>query len=552
MKINIHFWIFLNISIIASLCDIIGYTTKIPYEICVILSLILLGIINLILIKRKLIKIQSDFEFLDITFYFMIFLMMLLRLPIPDFSYDVSNYHIYLQENTYIDKINFDFFAGKTVNGFLFPLGDKMHYLFRHFLGYRLGTILSYYVIIVLFYQTKNILKLVCGDKKIIPIISILCFSSYIIRQWTGTYYIDNFCIVLILEIVHQMLIDKKCFENKKTIYLIALISGIATAIKITNIILILPIIICFMIKRRKQLTTSIIPVFIVSGIIVLIPSLIYIIDNMIQTGSPLFPYYNSIFKSEYFGLFSWKDSRFGIPNVLYALIWPIYVSCIKLGYGDNWLITDYIWAVGYIVTISYIIYSKFIKKNKNDLICNISILSLVLTLVWICFLEGYMRYALIIPVLYSIVLGAILIKLFSKLKIETNILDFFLFKILFPTILGLCIIFAAFNLNVRVLENYKLIYKDRKDISLHIDGVWGVIADDSSITQLLREKQTPIYNLEESINTSDITQKMYYSKMKNNNIYVLIDDYKYARKIYYLNVNGFHITEEVRSLYIR
>ena len=129
--------------------------------------------------------------------------------------------------------------------------------------------------------------------------------------------------------------------------------------------------------------------------ILFIIPFLIYIIDNFIQTGSPIFPYYNNIFKSEYFGNFSWKESRFGTPSIKHALVWPIYVSCIIQGYGDDWLISDYIWGIGFVISILMFIYLIINKDKNNYKIFCLTIISLILTAGWIMFLEGYMRYAL-------------------------------------------------------------------------------------------------------------------------------------------------------------
>lgn len=524
-----------NIAIIAVLVDILVYTLKIQYNIALIISSLSIIILNFILIKKNKIKIKSNFEVLDIVFLSFIFIIASLKIAIPDFSYDVSNYHIYLQKNIYIDKINFDFFAGKTVNGFLFALGDRMYYIFRYILGYRLGTILSYYTLIVLFYQIKDVLNIISKKNKLIPIFAMLSCLSYIILQWLGTYYVDNLSIVFILQIIYYVISEENILKNKKMIYFITFICGIATAIKITNFILILPILLFILIKERKNINKEIILTLLKSLILFVIPFLIYIIDNIIQTENPIFPYYNSIFKSKYFGQFDWKDNRFGINNVFYGAIWPIYVSVIIKGYGDDWDISDPIWAIGYIIVLAFILYS-IIAKKKNKKIFQISILGIILTIIWIIFLEGYMRYALVIPVLYGIVMSGIIMNCINIRKINN------LFKYIISIIsIGITICIITVNIDENILRNYKYIFVDREKNKIHIDGVWGVISDDSALTSLVRENNVPIYNLgEHLIKTSDENLNRYYEKICNKDIYVLMTKDNLEYKLSVLNNNNF------------
>ena len=94
-----------------------------------------------------------------------------------------------------MDKINYDFFAGRAVNSFLYPLADRVNFLFRNILGYRVGTMGSYYILIVIFYQIKKFLKEMTKNvsEKLISIFSI--FSCLIYPEVP----IDNLFIVAFL-----------------------------------------------------------------------------------------------------------------------------------------------------------------------------------------------------------------------------------------------------------------------------------------------------------------------------------------------------------------
>ena len=51
-----------------------------------------------------------------------------------------------------------------------------------------------------------------------------------------------------------------------------------------------------------------------------------YLIYNGLTTGNPVFPYYNSIFRSPYFGTEDFKDRRWGPSGRREILLWPWYM----------------------------------------------------------------------------------------------------------------------------------------------------------------------------------------------------------------------------------
>ena len=160
MKINFHFFVVLFIAIVAILCDLLIYITKIDYGIALCLSAFICTIVTILFFKKKSIKITFDYEKKDIFMFIAFILLIIVQSFLkPDFPYDVKSYHIYLQENAFADKLNFDFFPGRIFCVFLFPLGDRMHYIFRYLLGYRLGTVFSSYILVVIYYQVKRILE---------------------------------------------------------------------------------------------------------------------------------------------------------------------------------------------------------------------------------------------------------------------------------------------------------------------------------------------------------------------------------------------------------
>ena len=200
MEINIHFLVMLLIAIIAFLADAFIYVLKLNYWVAIIVSAIFAITMIVFVKKRCKLKIKFDFHPLDLIFFGLLFFTMSIKIFFPDESYDVNMYHIYLQENPFTDKINFDFFPCR-ISSYLFPLGDRMFYLSRALLGYRLGTILSYYSYVVVFYQAKRFINILTNNKSKakVALFAILIYFINAIKNLVGTYYIDILGAIFVL-----------------------------------------------------------------------------------------------------------------------------------------------------------------------------------------------------------------------------------------------------------------------------------------------------------------------------------------------------------------
>lgn len=551
LKINVYLYVFLFISIIAFINDIIIYFLKFKYNIALAISAIIVFIFNIVLIKKNKIKIENNFEKKDLLFLIPYILINSILFLSCDEKLDTYNYHIYIQKNFFNDKINFDYV---NYRHFFFPLGDRMSYIFRYFLGYRLGTLLSFYTLIVLFYQMKDILK------KLFPKISynkILFFSSLVLLTFTpnwrsASYHIDNFSIIILLEIIYVFIKNENILINKKYLYYISLIAGIATAIKITNLIIAIPIILIMIIQAllaNKRLLWKKIKILdiILCFVLFFTPFIIYMLDNYLQTKNPVFPFYNNIFKSEFYNYNNGKDTRFGMPSILYAIIWPIIVTINPLK-GFDFNIADPLWGCGYIICIINLI---FRIKNK-DIIWKLSFIGFIESIIWAIFLMGYTRYGLVLPVLFYIVIVCNIIETQENIRKNKNII----FPIVIFWILIIILIYSIstgiYVIFFRCIESYE----NRIDFSSYstqdnfyeIDGVWGSIAFNSGIIDLIRNPQTPIYNLDinrdvNNLNSSDYSQLVkdnLYESLKNERIFTITTDELFIETLECLENDGF------------
>ena len=550
MKINFHFFVVLFIAVVAILCDLLIYITKIDYGIALCLSAFICTIVTILFFKKKSIKITFDYEKKDIFIFIAFILLIIVQSFLkPDFPYDVKSYHIYLQENAFADKLNFDFFPGRIFCVFLFPLGDRMHYIFRYLLGYRLGTVFSSYILVVIYYQVKRILENLSNNKKSKSLFAYGILTIFVLSDFYGSYQIDNLGLVFLLELFYITFFKDDLIKNKKLLFFAIFLSGISIGIKVSNAFFVAILVLYGIIKNRKDLKTLRIRDLLISLFLILIPYIVYLYDNYKQTGSPLFPYYNSIFKSEYFGLYNWKDLRFTQKNIFFdSILWPLNAFLIQLDYGHNKaqdITREVCLAVYYIFTYFYTISSIIRKKVKSKLF-NLSILSIICTFIWIYLLQGYVRYGLIVWCMYLFVFIGYLInflekrntfkekikKFFTKYNINYKKLCTYVYYL---TIFSLIISGIVLSKEAIDSGNAKHIIGDRRTENniISINGVWGTISDDgitenSAYPALVREKDTPIYNLDKkTFSSSEKTLEMFYEKVKNNDIYVIFDNYK-------------------------
>ena len=88
-----------------------------------------------------MIQIENNFNKYDIIFLTILLIITAITIIFPDEFWDSYSYHIYLQEEPFADKINEDFFPGRTLTTFVFPIADRIFNMFRQLLGFRLGTL---------------------------------------------------------------------------------------------------------------------------------------------------------------------------------------------------------------------------------------------------------------------------------------------------------------------------------------------------------------------------------------------------------------------------
>ena len=523
MRINGFFMVVFMLALIASINDILIFCFGINYICSLIISALFAIIALVLLIKKKKIIVSSDFEKSDILLFIAMFFFTLISgVVFPEYVYDTSSYHLYLQKCFPIDKVNFDFFPTRIYCICLFPLADRMYYIVRFLFGLRLGTLLSFFSPIVLYYQTKKILKKCTNDSKLINVFSYAIFGITTYSRYIGTYYIDNIMVLFLLELIIIVLYnEKELLKDKLYTIIFALISGFSIAIKITAIFYLIPIYLYLLFVNRKGMKIS---SLLILFIFIIGPSVVYMVDNYIQTGSILYPYYNTIFKSEYFGDYNWVDERFTIKGIVQKAFWPLRLGFNYERYGDDLDCLDIFFGLSYLGFLVSLVFD--IYKKRMDTITKLEIFVVISYIFWIVVMKGYCRYGTIVAlVMAMIVYGRIInyidlknIKFDSALKIS-----------LIGSVYITTIVFGIYSFKDFDYNNFKYIFKDRdiEKYTIAIDGVWGAPEDNSGFVSLIRQEGTPIYNLHRKyFEDSPKALSMWEEKMNNNRIYTIIDYY--------------------------
>lgn len=556
LEINILFLVFLYFAILTIFVDYLTFFFNASYGINLIIGIPITAVIFYFL--RKKIKIQKNFDKGDIFFLTFFLIIIGLTIVFPDKMYDTINYHLYNQVYPFADKINKDFFPNSFIQSFSYAYPDRIFYIFRYILGYRLGNILNYFLIATLYLQVKNILENVFKVKGYAKnIISTFAILSLSIIDIMDTYYIDIISLVILFEVFDKVLFGPLLSEDKESnnniISYLGLLTGLAFATKISNMFFILMFAIVYLFKNRKKLKNIGIISYLLFICLSVIPCILYIYNTWKQTGNPVFPFYNQIFKSQYYSNTNWMDTRFGPSRFLEVIFWPILI----LKYPNRTIdisVVEPIWAFGYVISFIYIGYSfimKFRKKKYNTQKFYFAIICVLSNLVWAKFTLGYVRYGFIVLVLNNMITFIFLYDVIRNKKIMAiTVMSLLLFYNY-----GYCYKLYTSNGGFWSYNNYfaynensyrynlkRIFAKNDTKIAFPKNSAWGTVNSNSGFMKLLNDEIPMIY-----LKNSDLEK---INQQRNSllehieHIYIISDYLEFVNFIPSLNEAGYHIKE--------
>lgn len=354
-------------------------------------------------------KKKLDYKGFNYKFFIIIgsplLIFYLLRVPFPDFSWDIVNYHFINSERALMGYpfINGDFIYLAYSN----PVSDMITGIFRNILGHRLGTIVN---LLALLWSAQVLNKWLkhycyCELRRYFVISFLLCFEGFTYQ--ISNYWVDLLAIPIILELTYLII-----FQKQKKIcefFLLAFLAGLALGIKLTNLYILIPLGIVFLaqfwlVQRQGVVQKIFILVLLVTVFLIpLIPYHSYMFD---LTGNPIYPHFNAYFQSDLFNTDVPFDTTLGPVTGVQKLIWPLVMlwHAERLSPTPVWPILTFL---GYVISWVVILTKLFCKNFSSNEVAVLSLVFFLSSTIW-GFVSGDFRY-----VYFFEILGGLLVILF-------------------------------------------------------------------------------------------------------------------------------------------
>lgn len=343
------------------------------------------------------------------------------RFLLPDQSTDTLNYHLFSGAralNNYFWPFSGNEFFPLGISHFS-PVYDAIGYSAARLVGYRLGTVVSLLSSIAVIYLVYKIIQNILPEyfSKLTPTRVLLFVNCIIVSEiffQIATYFVDILNLAVLLMGVFVLL---KYIDNKKTkyLYLLSIIFGFALFAKLTNLAVVVPIIplIAYLVitdKKIDSLLKKLLTLFICS-VLLITPLAVFLAVTFYYTSNPIFPFYNAVFKSPYYSLVDFKDTRYGAKSLLGKILYPI-VAIFKpnLLAEPNEFFADYklqvTWLIVLVLSTWGIIKNRIQNNLKVSLLVYIFFSSILLWSIQF----GIGRYAI-----FSVVIGGVLVIYFLQ-----------------------------------------------------------------------------------------------------------------------------------------
>ena len=253
-----------------------------------------------------------------------------LRAPFPSLDFDNLNYHLVNTERALRGwpMIKGDFFPGTLLVN---PAPDMSFGVLRAIVGHRLAPILNVAALIWCAQILNEILAPFIVRKSWRYITVMLTLATEHIMFLVNLYMVDLLALPLLLSALLLTLRFRQIDDKGRALIKIALFFGVSLAFKLTNICFVLPIaaLLTFEVWQTYRVTQRW-PAkghLVVAALAAILPGLYFYVYMYNETGNPLFPYYNQIFKSALTLPVAYVDQFHGPANLFQKMFWPIVSS---------------------------------------------------------------------------------------------------------------------------------------------------------------------------------------------------------------------------------
>lgn len=328
-----------------------------------------------------------------------------LRAALPDHSYDVWAYHILQSDRSLAGGLYGpgDFFP--TALPFN-PVSDTLMGLSRLALGYRLGTIINFVVLLWAGQIIDRILRPFIDRPWLRHATVLLVLLTENVLFEISTYMVDLLTLPLLLQATYLALKLDEAESRAITLLHIALLLGACAAFKLTNLAVAIPLLAICVVRitfgehrfptKRVVITTL---QMLVAFVLPILPFTVYIYR---LTGNPIFPIANSFFESPFWPTHGGWDDRWGPQTLLQTIAWPVLAWFKPERYSELGLYSGRL-SLAFIVAI---IFLPFVWRNTQiRMLCIFLVTS---ALLWSIAGMGYSRYGLFEDILGGITVCAV------------------------------------------------------------------------------------------------------------------------------------------------
>ncbi len=324
-----------------------------------------------------------------------------LRAPFPDLSFDVLNQRL-LQGERALRGPQFlpgDFFP--TILP-LNPSSDMLTGIFRHILGYRLGTIINLLALVWAGTIIDKLLRpFVKRDLLRSACVLLVLFTEHILFE-ANNYMVDLLALPLELEALRLALNYGESDRKHRDLLFAALLLGASVGLKLTNVVVALPVAVIFAVRvfsaRIDGRTLGYVAVACLIFFLPILPHAFYIWR---ETGSPVFPLYNSLIRSSLWSNVSPYDGRWGPRDTRETLLWPL-MSAWRPGRLSELGLYSGRLTIGFVATVLGLLLPQIGKRTRL-----IALAVLLGSLMW-SVTSGYVRYALFVEIADGVLVFAL------------------------------------------------------------------------------------------------------------------------------------------------
>ncbi|HVS21871.1 MAG TPA: hypothetical protein VHD88_08490 [Pyrinomonadaceae bacterium] len=324
-----------------------------------------------------------------------------LRAPFPDVSFDVWSLRLFHGE--------------RALRGFLYhpgeffptaapfnPAPDMLTGIFRNLLGYRLGTLINYLVLVWAGTVIDKLLRPHIRRQwlRAAGVLLVLCAEHMLFE--INNYMVDLLALPLMLEAT-RVIVDEGSREKAKRYFVrVAFLIGASVTLKLSNAAVAAPLVAVCVWRalsqrplRIKELTTDALG----SVAVVVTPLIPFTVWLYKLTGSPVFPIYNGLFQSPFYPPFNGWDDRWGGYGAFEILAWPVLMFFHPHRIAELGVYSGRI-SVGFVLALlCLLLWSRVDARTRT-----FAFVIIVGSLLW-SLTMGYIRYGLYLEVLSGILM---------------------------------------------------------------------------------------------------------------------------------------------------